>query len=81
MTVEAGPLRMCVVCRRRFFKPELLRHVMAGAGCAEGNGLEADEAGVKPGRGWYVCRDPQCESRLKKMKFRRKTRNGSTIHG
>ena len=70
---------MCVICRRRFAKPQLLRHVSAADGSA-GNGLEADARAVKPGRGWYVCDDPQCRSRFAGMKFRRKSHKGSK-HG
>lgn len=46
------PSRMCVICRRRFAKSQLLRHVLSSSG-GEGT-LEADEAQKKPGRGWYV---------------------------
>ena len=76
MTERQEPVRMCVICRRRFAKPQLLRHVSAADGSA-GNGLEADARAVKPGRGWYVCDDPQCRSRFAGMKFRRKSHKGS----
>ena len=75
----AAPLRMCVVCRKRFPKPFLLRHVMRPG--TEGNGLVPDEAGTLPGRGWYLCHDEQCMSRFARMKFRSKARNGSKAHG
>lgn len=68
---------MCVVCRRRFAKSQLLRHAPAPEGVATGNGLEADEAQVRPGRGWYVCDDPKCRARFAGMKFRRKSHKGS----
>ena len=58
---------MCVICRRRFAKPQLLRFVSAGEGGAVGNGLEADASQAKPGRG----SDPQCQERFA-AKFRRK---------
>lgn len=70
-----GPVRMCVVCRRRFAKSQLLRHVSVPEGAA-GNGLEADEAQTRPGRGWYVCDDPACRARFAGMKFRRKSHKG-----
>ena len=70
---------MCVICRRRFAKPQLLRHVSAADGSA-GNGLEADTRAVKPGRGWYVCESQQCRERFAGMKFRRKSHKGSK-HG
>ena len=75
MTERHEPVRMCVVCRRRFAKAQLRRHVSAGAGAA-GNGLEADDSQVKPGRGWYLCEDPQCQARFAGMKFRRKSSKG-----
>ena len=77
MTERQAPVRMCVICRRRFAKPQLLRHVLAADGGTAGNGLEADVFAVKPGRGWYVCDDPQCRSRFAGMKFRRKSHKGS----
>ncbi len=67
---------MCVICRRRFAKPQLLRFVSAGEGGAVGNGLEADASQAKPGRGRYVCSDPQCQERFA-AKFRRKHPRGS----
>lgn len=76
MAERQGPVRMCVVCRRRFAKSQLLRHVPAPEGAA-GNGLEADEAQTRPGRGCYVCDDPNCRSRFAGMKFRRKSHKGS----
>lgn len=77
MAERQGPVRMCVVCRRRFAKSQLMRHVPAPEGVAAGNGLEADEAQTRPGRGWYVCDDPQCRERFAGMKFRRKSHKGS----
>ena len=71
---------MCVVCRRRFAKSKLLRHVPASEGTAEGNGLEVDEAQTRPGRGWYVCDAPDCRARFAGMKFRRKSHKGRN-HG
>ena len=79
MTERHEPVRMCVACRQRFAKSLLQRHVLAAGGTA-GNGLEADESQVKPGRGWYLCEDPQCQARFAGMKFKRKSRKGSR-HG
>ena len=77
---------MCVICRRRFAKSRLLRHVpapvtdetegeiRAGAGKS---GLEADEAQVRPGRGCYVCSDPRCREKFMKLgQVRRKRKGG-----
>lgn len=77
MNERQGPVRMCVVCRRRFAKSQLLRHVPALDNISAGNGLVADEAQTRPGRGWYVCDDPACRERFAGMKFRRKSHKGS----
>ena len=59
------PVRMCMICRRRFAKSRLLRHV---AGFVDDGPimLTADEAQTKPGRGWYICDDRQCREKLTK---------------
>lgn len=80
------PTRMCVICRRRFAKSNLLRHVprsaadeaedetRAGTGKS---GLVADKAQVRPGRGCYVCSDPQCREKFMKLgQVRRKRKEG-----
>ena len=53
------PVRMCVVCRRRMPKRELTRYVVTPEG-----GSKVDEDGTRPGRGRYVCSDPQCIDRF-----------------
>ena len=78
------PARMCVICRRRFAKSQLLRHVLAPSAETEGetragagkSGLEADEARARPGRGWYVCSDPQCREKFLKLGRVRRKRKG-----
>ena len=77
MAERQEPVRMCVVCRRRFAKSQLMRHVPAPEGVVAGNGLEADKAQTRPGSGWYVCDDPHCRERFAGMKFRRKSHKGS----
>ena len=64
MNERQGPVRMCVVCKRRFAKSQLMRHVPAPEGVAAGNGLEADKAQTRPGRGWYVYCDKQDGTRV-----------------
>jgi predicted RNA-binding protein YlxR (DUF448 family) len=66
------PIRMCVICRRRFAKSELLRCVdSSGAG----SGVEID--GTRPGRGWYVCSDPECRRKfLRTGRLGRKRKGG-----
>ncbi|WP_117237102.1 YlxR family protein [Thermus sediminis] len=58
------PLRMCVACRRRRPKGELLRVLL------KGEGFLLDPTGKLPGRGAYVCPDnPECwkEKKLRRL--------------
>ena len=45
------PIRMCVACRRRRPKGELLRILVTE------EGFVIDPSGKRPGRGAYVCPD------------------------
>jgi predicted RNA-binding protein YlxR (DUF448 family) len=54
-------MRTCVVCRGRFPKERLLRHVCPGAGRS---GLVPDPAAILPGRGFYVCDCVRCRDRF-----------------
>lgn len=65
MEVGHGPTRMCVICRQRFAKSQLRRHVLSLSGGEKK--LEADEAQNRPGRGWYVCSSPACREKFAKM--------------
>lgn len=49
------PLRKCIACQQRKAKRELVRVV-----CTPGGTIEIDPTGKHPGRGAYVCRNPQC---------------------
>lgn len=62
-----GPVRMCVICRRRYAKADLRRHVLTPEGI-----LSIDKTHSSPGRGWYLCSDPACERKF--AKFRPGTR-------
>ncbi|MGV7003870.1 YlxR family protein [Desulfovibrio sp. QI0442] len=68
-----GPERMCVICRRRFPKADLDRHVLAEQGI-----LTLDAEKTRPGRGWYVCSDPVCAAKF--AKFRPGTRRKGGKH-
>ncbi|MGQ9511002.1 MAG: YlxR family protein [Thermaceae bacterium] len=58
------PERMCVACRRRRPKGELLRFLLTR------EGFELDPTGKKPGRGAYVCKDsPDCWQEKKLRRF------------
>lgn len=49
-----GPLRTCVSCRRTYAKPRLVRLVRVR------DRIEVDASATMPGRGCYVCDDPEC---------------------
>ena len=49
------PMRMCVSCRERFAKKDLIRIVATPDGK-----VTVDPTGRLPGRGAYVCHDPEC---------------------
>ncbi|WP_459932834.1 YlxR family protein [Fundidesulfovibrio butyratiphilus] len=56
-TVKEGPVRTCVVCRKRLPKNELIRHVWRGE-------FAPDLAAVQPGRGYYCCAGESCREAL-----------------
>lgn len=62
------PLRLCLGCMEMKPKKELIRVVKD----KEGN-ISIDLIGRKPGRGAYICRDPECLE--KAYKFRRLNNN------
>lgn len=49
------PLRQCVGCREHREKPQLVRVVRSPEG-----EVSLDLRGKKPGRGAYICPDPNC---------------------
>ena len=51
-----------MICKKRLAKSQLARHVLVPG--AEGGGLEADAARTKPGRGWYLCDEPECRRKF-----------------
>jgi predicted RNA-binding protein YlxR (DUF448 family) len=61
------PVRMCVICRKRFPKRDLLRFVST-----EGSASPfPDPRQALPGRGWYVCFSPACRERYEKKHAKR----------
>ncbi|WP_174404096.1 YlxR family protein [Desulfovibrio subterraneus] len=66
-----APTRMCVICRSKHAKGELLRYVCPSAGNND-TALVFDEKQVLPGRGYYICSNPECAQRLARFKVRRK---------
>ena len=57
------PMRQCLGCREMKPKRELIRVVRSPEG-----GISLDFKGKKPGRGAYVCRNPDCLKRAEKTK-------------
>lgn len=57
------PMRQCLGCREMKPKRELIRAVKSPEG-----EISLDFRGKKPGRGAYVCPDPQCLAKVKKSK-------------
>lgn len=57
------PVRQCLGCREHKPKPELIRVVRSPEG-----EVSLDFKGKKPGRGAYVCPDPQCLKKCRKSK-------------
>ena len=53
------PLRMCIACREMKPKKEMLRVVKN----ADGE-INADPTGKAPGRGAYICSEPECLKKL-----------------
>ena len=58
MRSERTPMRTCIGCRERKEKEKLLRIVETT------EGFSTDEKRMLPGRGAYLCDDPEC---LKKV--------------
>lgn len=57
------PMRQCLGCRTMFPKKELIRVVRSPDG-----GIALDFRGKAPGRGAYVCRNPECLKKAKKAR-------------
>lgn len=55
------PMRQCLGCREMKPKGELIRVVRSPEG-----DISLDFRGKKPGRGAYLCPDPNCLARAKK---------------
>lgn len=62
------PQRMCVSCREKKNKKELLRIV-----CNKNGEIHVDEKGKLEGRGAYICKDINCLEKANKTKVLEKT--------
>ncbi|WP_366521757.1 YlxR family protein [Solidesulfovibrio sp.] len=63
---------MCVACRKRFPKSSLRRHVLAD----DAGGLVPDPRATMPGRGHYLCANPECAEKFSKYSVRPRRRRG-----
>lgn len=57
------PMRMCLCCREMKPKRELVRVVMNKEGV-----IAVDPTGKAPGRGAYLCREPECVQKLGRLR-------------
>lgn len=57
------PMRQCTGCRANLEKRELIRVVRAPDG-----GISLDFKGKKPGRGAYLCKNPECLKKARKSR-------------
>ena len=78
-----SPTRMCVICRDRFPKDALLRHVAPATprnaekvGDPPQGEPVADIRATLPGRGFYLCRNEACRRKFKSYRGWRKTWKG-----
>jgi len=63
--VKKVPQRMCVGCGEMRAKKELIRIVRTPEGVIE---LDISPSGKMPGRGAYLCRNPECLAKAIKGK-------------
>jgi uncharacterized protein len=73
-------LRTCRACHQKKEKKNLLRMVVL-----DKQTLEVDPRQIKPGRGWYLCRDEACLALLRSPKglqksFGRSLQMGPGLH-
>ncbi len=80
-TSKYEPTRMCIACRKKTSKENLLRYVILNTvtgeistneGDRKSNILKVlDEKKCLDGRGYYVCNDPVCIEKVQKIKMRK----------
>lgn len=63
MQQKKAPMRMCLGCGQMFPKRELIRAVKNKEGV-----ISLDLKGKAPGRGAYLCRNPQCLEKARKAR-------------
>lgn len=57
------PMRMCIGCREKKSKKEMIRVVRSSEGQ-----ISLDATGKKSGRGAYVCKDTACFQKMRKSR-------------
>ena len=60
------PIRMCVICRRRFPKGSLTRFVRRSNSPGKKT-VCLDEKQRLPGRGFYICNSSICQKKIEKV--------------
>ena len=70
------PMRMCIACREMKPKQEMQRVVKN----ADGE-IYADPTGKAPGRGAYICNNPECLKKLTGTKLLHKTFSANVDEG
>ncbi len=70
------PMRMCIACREMKPKQEMQRVVKN----ADGE-IYADPTGKAPGRGAYICNNPECLKKLTGKKLLHKTFSANVDEG
>ena len=63
MTEKKIPMRKCIGCNEMKEKRELVRIVRNNEG-----DINVDPIGKLPGRGAYICRNPECLKRARKQR-------------
>jgi len=63
MKKKKVPIRMCIGCMENKPKKELIRVVKN-----KENEISIDLTGKKPGRGAYICNNPECLKKAQKAK-------------
>jgi len=73
-----APIRMCVICRKRFPKSEIVRYTCPQEG---ETALQPDPTGKIQGRGFYVCTSSECMKKIKKFRgWQKKCRERKNDH-
>lgn len=62
MQTKKVPMRSCCGCREKKAKNELIRVVRTPDGA-----VELDKTGRKSGRGVYICNNPECFKKARKI--------------